>query len=73
MASNQNTIHLKRFNGQNDVLMELNIRTDCNIVAKGTCKRARVEFAVEPKKLYLKICQQFLQALLGMLNTQKLL
>ena len=34
MASNQNTIHLKSFNGQNEVLMKMNTHTDCNIVLK---------------------------------------
>ena len=70
MASNQNTIHLKSFNGQNEVLMKMNTHTDCNIVAKGTRKRARIELSVETNKLYLKICQP--KALTGMLNTQKL-
>ena len=72
MASNQNTIHLKSFNGQNEVLMEMNTCTDCNIVAKGTHKRARVELTVEPNKFYLKICRPFLQSLIDMMNTQKL-
>ena len=67
MASNQNTIHLKSFNSQNEVLMEINTRTDCNIVAKG-----RIELTVEPSKFYSKICQPFLQSLIGMMNTQKL-
>ena len=31
MASNQNTIHLKSFNGQNEVLMGMNNCTDYNI------------------------------------------
>ena len=70
MASNQNTIHLKSFNGQNEVLMKMNTHTDCNIAAKGTRKRARIELSVETNKLYLKICQP--KALTGMLNTQKL-
>ena len=67
MASNQNTIHLKSFNSQNEVLMEINTRTDCNIVAKG-----RIELTVEPSKFYSKICQPFLQSLIGVMNTQKL-
>ena len=71
-ASNQNNIHLKSFNRQNEVLMEMNTRTDCNIVAKGTRKRARIELIVEPNKFYSKICQLFLQALIGMMNTQNL-
>ena len=70
MASNQNTIHLKSFNGQNEVLTKMNTHTDCNIVAKGTRKRARIELSVEANKLYLKICQS--KAIIGMLNTQKL-
>ena len=48
----------------------MNTHTDCNIVAKGTRKRARIELSVETNKLYLKICQP--KALTGMLNTQKL-
>ena len=31
MTVNQNTIHLKSFNGQNEVLMGMNNCTDCNI------------------------------------------
>ena len=50
--------------------MKMNTHTDCNIVAKGTRKRARIELSVETNKLYLKICQP--KALTGMLNTQKL-
>ena len=46
---------LNRVNGQNEVLMEMNTCTDCNIVAKGTRKRARIECTVEPNKFYLKI------------------
>ena len=42
MASNQNSIHLKSFNGQNEVLMQMNPRTGCTIVAKGTRKSARI-------------------------------
>ena len=72
MAINQNTIHLKSFNGQNEVLMEMNTRTDCNIVAKGTHKRARIELTIETNKFYSKICQPFLQALIRTMNTQKL-
>ena len=52
MANNQKTIHLKSFYGQNEVLMEMNTSTDCNIVTKGTRKRARIELTVEPKKFY---------------------
>ena len=52
MASNQNTFHLKSFTGQNEVLMEMNARTDYNIIAKGTYKRARNELNFEPNKLY---------------------
>ena len=36
MTSNQNTIHLKRFNVQNEVLVEINTRNDYNIVERGT-------------------------------------
>ena len=52
--------------------MEINTRTGCNIVAKGTRKRAKIELTVEPNKLYLEIYQPFLQFLIGMMNTQKL-
>ena len=30
-VSDQNNIHLKSFNGQSEVLMEMNTHTDCNI------------------------------------------
>ena len=60
MARDQNTIHLKSFNGKNEILMEMNTRTDCSIVAKGTHKMARIELTVEPNKFYLKTCQPFL-------------
>ena len=52
--------------------MEMNTYTDCYIVAKGTHKRSRIELTVEPNIFYSKICQPFLQALIGMMNTQKL-
>ena len=52
--------------------MEINTRWDYNIVAKGTCKRARIELTVEPNKFSLKICQPFVQTIIGMMNTQKL-
>ena len=60
MARDQNTIHLKSFNGKNEILMEMNTCTDCSIVAKGTHKMARIELTVEPNKFYSKICQPFL-------------
>ena len=47
MISNQNTVHLKSFNCQDEVLMEMNTHTDCNIAAKGNHKRARIELTVE--------------------------
>ena len=72
MASNQNTIHLKSFNAHNEILMEMSTCTNCNIVVKGTPKRARIELTVEPNIFYSKICQLFLQILIGMLNTQNL-
>ena len=73
MANNQNRIHLKSFNGRNEVLMEINIQTDYNIVAKGTHKAARIKLlAVRPNKFYCKVCQPFLQGFIGMLSTQKL-
>ena len=72
MVSNQNAIHLKIFNGKNEVLMEMNTSTNCNIVAKGTRKGARIELNVEPNKFYSKICQPFLRALIDMTNNQKL-
>ena len=50
MTSNQNTIHVKSFNGQNEVLMKMNTRTGCNIVAKGTPKMTRIELTIEPNK-----------------------
>ena len=72
MTSNQNTIHLKRFNGQNEVLMEMNTHTDFNIVAKGTQKRARIDLQIQFEFHLRNFCQPFLQALIGMMNTQKL-
>ena len=45
--------------------MEMNTRTDCNIAAKGTRKRVKIELTVEPNKFYSKLCQPFLQALIG--------
>ena len=72
MTSNQNTIHLKRFNGQNEVLMEMNTHTDFNIVAKGTWKRARIDLQIQFEFHLRNFCQPFLQALIGMVNTQKL-
>ena len=65
MTSCQNSI-------QNEVLMEMSTHTHCNTVAKGSLMKARIELTVESNKFYLKICQRFLQALIGMLNTQKL-
>ena len=59
IAGNQNTICLKSFNSQNEVLMEMNSRTGCNIVAKGTRKRDTIELTVEPNKFYSKICQPY--------------
>ena len=52
--------------------MKMNTHTDCNVVPKGACKRARIELIVEPNKFFSKICQPFLQSLIGMMNTQKL-
>ena len=49
MASNQNSLYLKSFHSQNEVLMEMNTHT--------WCKRSRIELTVEPIKFYLKICQ----------------
>ena len=71
MGSNQNSIHLKSFNGQNEVLIKTNTHIDCNIVAKGTRKRAKIELTVEPNKSYSKICQRFIQVLIGMLIYSK--
>ena len=72
MADNQNRIHRKSFNGRNEVLMEINIQTDYNIVAKGTHRAARIELTVRPNKFYCKVCQPFLQGFIGTLSTQKL-
>ena len=72
MANNQTRVHLKRLNGQNEVLMEMNIHTDYNIVAKRTHRMARIGLTVKPNIFYSKICQPFFQALIGMLNAQKL-
>ena len=52
MAIIQNSI-------QNEVLMEMNTCTDCNIVAKVALKRARIDLTVKPNKFSLKICQPF--------------
>ena len=47
MTGNQNTVHLKSFNCQDEILMEMNTHTDCNIAAKGNHKRVRIELTVE--------------------------
>ena len=69
MASNQNNIHRNSSNDQTEYLMKRNTRTDCNVKAKSTGKRARIVPTVEPNKYYSKICQPFLQALINMMNT----